>query len=319
MSSNNPIFIETPRIGRNNLADFLDVLPGCWKCSSLLWMQSNGFPVLPGLILSGWAPETERAVSRFCQERNFSELLLRIEKPGQRWTRRRGGYTIPISAAGSLVEDLAKEGMLALLLEPASPYSDLYSLTSVCDLVTGNVDVEVVGAGFDASDILRSDTMPHERFEISVEIKVSKLPMPQQPSIKRLDSIGPEAYQASAQRRLAKIGARLRNPPFPEEVLQAASGSPSELTQEGVRYLQKTGQFRLLDHLTVYEPIPSTLLDAFLNQLLRLVRSAAAAQVPWKMISVAGSFLDSNRLVMWDFFPPGNQDTSILATLTAAP
>jgi hypothetical protein len=319
MPVNESIFIETHRVGRDNLANFLDLLPGCWKCSSLLWMQSNGFPVLPGLILNGWARETETAVSKFCQERNFSELLLRIEKPGQRWTRRRGGYTIPISAARSVVEDLAKEGMLALLLEPASPYSDLYSLGSVCDLVTGKVDIEIVGPGFDASDILRSDTTPHERFEISAEIGVGRFQKSQRPLVKRLHSIGPEAYAASAQRRLAKIGAYLRNPSFPEEILQAASGSPSELAQEGARYLQKTGQTRLLDHLAVYEPIPSTLFDTFLNQLLRLVASAAGAQVPWQTISVAGSFLESNRLVMWDFFPPGDQDTSILAALTAVP
>jgi hypothetical protein len=319
MTFNGSIIIETPRVDHNNLANFLDVLPGCWKCGSLLWMQSNGFPVLPGLILNGWTRETEAAVLRFCRDRNFSELLLRIEKPGQRWTHRRGGYTIPISAAPSLVEDLAKEGMLTLLLEPASPYSDLYSLGSVCDLVTGKVDVEIAGPGFDASDILRGDTLPHERFEISVQIGISRFPKPQQPPVRRVHLVSPEAYQASAQRRLAKIGARLRNPSFPEEILQAASGSPSELAQEGVRYLQKTGQTRLLDHLTVYEPIPSTLFDALLNQLLRLVRAAAAAQVPWKTISVAGSFLESSRLVMWDFFPPANQDISVLATLTAVP
>src|SRR3984893_7585562 len=207
MPINNSILIETPRVDRDNLANFLDELPGCWKCSSVLWMQSSGFPILPGLILNGWVHETEAAVSRFCRERNFSELLLRSEKPGQRWTRRRGGYTIPISAARGLVEDLAKEGMLALLLEPASPYSDIYSSTSVCDLVTGKVDVEIVGPGFDASDILRSDTIPHECFEISVEIEVSRSPRPQRPSVRQLHSIGPEAYQASAQLRLAKIGA----------------------------------------------------------------------------------------------------------------
>jgi len=84
-------------------------------------MQANGFPVLQGLILNGWGRETEQELSRFCRERNCSELLVRIEKPGQRWTRRRGGYTIPVSEARSLVDVLAHEGMLTLLLEPASP------------------------------------------------------------------------------------------------------------------------------------------------------------------------------------------------------
>jgi hypothetical protein len=161
--------------------------------------------------------------------------------------------------------------------------------------------------------------VPHERFEIPVQIGVSGLPQLRQASVRRVHLIDAEAYQASAQQRLAKIGARIRNPSFPEEELQSASVSSSELAKEGAQYLQKTGQTRLLDHLKVYEPIPSTLLDGFLNQLLRLVRSATAAQVPWKTLSVAGSFLESIRLVMWDFYPAGNQDTSILAALTAAP
>jgi hypothetical protein len=317
---NSSLLIETSVVNRANLADFLNLVPGCWKCASLLWMQSSDFPVLPGLILSGWTEEAEVAVSGFCRDGNFSELLVRIEKPGQRWTRRRGGYTIPVSAARNFVDDLAKDGMLAVLLEPASPYSDLHSLTSVCDLVTGKVVIEVVGPGFDASDILRSDTLPHERFEALAEINTRSLREPQETEIRRVHLVDRGAYQISAQQRLAKIGARLRNPAFPEEVLEAAApGSFRELAQEATRYLQKTGKERLLGHLTEYEPIPNTRLNEFLHQLLRLVRASAAARVPWKLVSVAGSFLESSRLVMWDFFPPGDQDTSILAALTAAP
>src|ERR1700722_6523667 len=132
-----PMIIETQRVNHDNLPGLLATLRGCWKRSSLLWMQLNGFPVLAGLILNEWLHETETAVSRFCRERNFSELLVRVEKPGQRWTRRRGGYTIPVSRVQGLVDELTNEGMLTLLLEPASPCSDLYGLTSVSDLVTG--------------------------------------------------------------------------------------------------------------------------------------------------------------------------------------
>jgi len=317
MRLKNSIFIETPQADRANLSYFLDILQGSWKCSSLLWMQSNSFPVLPGLILNSWTRETGAAVSRFCRERDFSELLLRTENPGQRWTRRRGGYTIPIATARSVVEELAKEGLLTLLMEPASPYSDLYSLTSVCNIITGKVDIEIVGPGFDASDVLRSDTIPHERFEISTEIDSGHPQQSQRRCVERLFAIGYEAYQESVQRRLAKIGARLRNPSYPEEILHSASESLSELARDGKQYLHSTRQALLLNHLTAYEPIPSALLDAFLNQLLRLISSASAAKVPWQTISVAGSFLESSRLVMWDFFPPGNQNTTILGGMTA--
>jgi hypothetical protein len=171
MVLNSQVLIEIQRVTRENLRSFLTILQGCWKSSSLLWLHSNGFPVLSGFIVSGWEQETQEAVSHFSHQLGLTEFLVRIEKPGQRWTRRRGGYTIPVSDARSLVDDLAQEGYLTILLEPASPYTDIYGVTSVCDLVTGKVDVEVVGPGFDASDILRSDTTPHERFEVSFDLE----------------------------------------------------------------------------------------------------------------------------------------------------
>src|SRR5712692_7117582 len=250
MASNKSIFIETPRVNRDNLADFLDVLPGCWKCSSMLWMQSNGFPVLPGLILNTWTHETEAAVSRFCRERNFSELLLRIEKPSERWTRRRGGYTIPLGKVRRQVEELAGDGMIAILLEPASPYLDMFSLTSLCDLETGKVDVEVVGPGFDASDILRADVLPHERFELFLGGRELKTTAHSSLQFKRTHVVGREDYQTSFQRRLVKIGARLRNPSFPDEVMGSGATDPDQavLVEEAIRFLQTSGQTTVLDH-----------------------------------------------------------------------
>ncbi len=316
MTFNKSILIETPGANRGNLADFLDVLQSCWKCGSLLWMQSNSFPVLPGLILNGWVSETEAAVSRFCQERNFSELLLRIEKPGERWTRRRGGYTIPLDKVRSQVEELASEGMITILLEPASPYLDMFSLTSACDLETGKVDVEVVGPGFDASDILRADVVPHERFELFLGNRELKTTTPSSLQCRRLHLVGREEYKASFQRRLVKIGARLRNPSFPDEVMGAASTGPDQalLVQEAIRFLQTSGQTTMLDH-EEYEPIPSRLLNMFLGEFLRLFERIRSSNILWRTISLASSFLPQDRLVIWDFFPVGEHDTSVLCRL----
>jgi hypothetical protein len=279
-------------------------------------MHSNGFPVLPGIILNGWASETETAVSRFCRERNFSELLIRIEKPGDRWTRRRGGYTIPLDKVRSQIEELASEGMITILLEPASPYLDAFSLTAVCDLNTGKVDVEVVGPGFDASDILRADILPHERFELSLgnrELKTSAL---SQLRIKRTHLVGQEDYKTSVQQRLVKIGARLRNPSFPDEVMDAAATEPDKtaLAREAILFLQTSGQTTMLDHQE-YEPIPLRLLDMFLKEFQWLFERIRASKIQWKLLSVASSFLPQDRLVIWDFFPPGEHDSSALCRL----
>jgi hypothetical protein len=315
MPLDEPICIETPRIDQSNLANFLHIFRGCWKCCSLLWMQSNGFPVLPGLILNGWASETEVAVSRFCRRRGFSEVLIRIEKPGHRWTRRRGGYTIPLGDARSHVEELAHEGIITILLEPASPYVDMFSLTAACDLVAGKADVEVVGAGFDASDILRSDILPHERFEISLgnrELKTGSAST----EFKRTHVVGREEYKASAQRRLMKIGARLRNPSFPDEVMDAAATDTDQavLVQEARNFLEASKQTTILDRVE-YEPIPSRLLNIFLAEFGRLFERIRASKTHWRTLSMASSFLPADRLVIWDFFSPGENDTTALSQL----
>src|SRR5439155_6800259 len=293
------IFIETPRIGRGNLVDSLEVLLGCWECSSMLWMQANGFPVLPGLILNGWEREIEAKLSRFCQENDFSELLVRIEKPGQRWTRRRGGYTIPVDKVRSQVEELASEGMITILLEPASPYLDAFSLTSVCDLETGKLDVEVVGPGFDASDILRTDISSHERFEVFLGNGELKTEDPSQLQIKRLFVASREEYNTSVQRRLLKIGARLRNPSFPDGVMAAATAASDQaiLAQEAIQFLQRSGQTTMLDH-EEYEPIPSRLLNIFLGEFLRLFQKVKASKIRWRTLSLASSFLPHDHLVI---------------------
>ncbi len=100
---------------------------------------------------------------------------------------------------------------------------DLYSLTTACDLESGKLDVEVVGPGFDASDVLRSDLVPHERFEVALggwdnEAGTDPAFLP-----RRLSIIGREDYRASVEQRLEKIGARLRNPSFPDDLIGANS------------------------------------------------------------------------------------------------
>jgi hypothetical protein len=318
MSLGNPILIKTEGVNWDNLTSLLDLLRGCWKSSSLIWMHVNDFPILSGLVLKGWSRESEAAVSRFCEERDLSEVLVRIERPGERWTRRRGGYTIPVSEARGVVDDLAEGGMLALLLEPASPYADVYSLTCVCDLVTGSIEVEVVGPGFDASDILRSDVTPHERFVVSGEARAGRLAKQQE--IQRSYLVEPGAYRTSVQKRLAKIGARLRNPSFPEAELstEGADAKSKILAQEALAYLKASRQTLLIEHLDGYEPIPLELLEVFTEQARRLLHAAKDARVKWKELSLGGSFLVPRRLVMWDFFSPTSYETQLLSTMKAA-
>lgn len=300
--------VEIEDVTSAKLGGMLGKFQGCWKASSILWMQANAVPVLSGVIIGEWNDEAEKAVSYLHKQRDFSEFLVRLEKPGQRWTDRRGGFVVPASHAATIVGELWAHGLLTFLLEPVSPYSDSHSLACVCDLNSQKIDVEVVGPGFDTSDILRGDSIPHERFEIGAG-----------GSAHRSYVVNTAGYRQSTVLRLAKIGARLRNPAFPGSAAQpdGVRIDPEQLTLEATEYLKKSGQTLLLDHLTAYEPIPKSCLESFLVQINRIIDAAVRAKVPWRTISAAGSFVSPSHLVMWDFFSPESYETTLLANMRA--
>ena len=84
------------------------------------------------------------------------------------------------------------------LLEPKSPFDDLYSLSM--RFGDNEAEVEVVGPGFDASDLKRGDESPHELIRLArksanggyVEVGRSEL--------------SPAQYRAAWKRRLGKVG-----------------------------------------------------------------------------------------------------------------
>ena len=153
-----PIVIAS--VDRSNLLSALDSVRGCLKTTSMLWMHALEIPVLSGVVISDWSATSAEVVHRFCEKHRVSELLLRIDKRNDRWTRRRGGYLVRLSEVPATVKELKREGRIAVLLEPASPYADAYSVAGITDPVQRNMTVEVVGPGFDASDILRGDIRP---------------------------------------------------------------------------------------------------------------------------------------------------------------
>lgn len=115
-------------VNRANLLPALESVRGCLKTTSMLWMRVLGLPVLSGVVVSEWSKTSAAAVQKFCRGNGYSNLLLRIDRRNDRWTRRRGGYIVPLPEIPPLVKELREELMLALLLEPVSPYCDQYQL-----------------------------------------------------------------------------------------------------------------------------------------------------------------------------------------------
>jgi hypothetical protein len=308
LASKLPLLIDN--VTRGNLLQALEPVRGCLKTSSMLWMKALDLPVLPGVVVDGWSKESASSVKKFCRRSRLSEVLLRIDKRNDRWIRRRGGYILPIPEIQRTVEELKRAGMLALLLDPVSPYCDHYSITGVTIPEERKMIVEVVGPGFDASDILRSDIQPHERWEVGITVASGVRPRLRHAAA-RMSLMTPEQYSKTVHLRLAKIGARSKNPAFPDDVLKSGLGI-DELSRSGANFLRDTQQTLLLKHAEEYDPIPEKHISIFARYVEALLSGLSAYGIHLGPSSFAASLIPKRGLTFWDFFPAKKHEAASL-------
>jgi hypothetical protein len=294
--------LEIAAVSTANLLSALELVRGCLKTTSMLWMHALGLPVLSGVVVSDWSRASAKAVHRFSRDGRFSKLLLRIDKRHERWTRRRGGYLLTLAELPATIEELRLEGMVAALLEPASPYADQYSLAGVTVPDEEKLLVEIVGPGFDASDILRGDIPPHERWEASLRLSTRR----------RINLVSEGEYANSVQRRLAKIGARLKNPAFPDSVLQDSFRDSGHLVSDAISFLKSSHQTTLLKHVQAYVPIPEQHVASFARHVGKLLSGLSAYGIHLGPSSFAASVIPKRGLIFWDFFPAKKQEIASL-------
>jgi hypothetical protein len=267
----------------------------------MVWIRALRQPMLDGVIIKRWSVDAERALKRFWDRHGSSEALLRIDTQNKRWSERRGGYVVPRSKVRAVMKELDADRKIAAFLEPVSPYRDRYSLAGITDDTQEKITVEVVGPGFDASDLLRSDSLPHERFEAFVP-KLSRGPrnlvLEQRTYLTRS-----EDYKRTVEQRLVKIGARLRSPAYPKLIIDSTGPERSRLAQEARDYLKRTKQATLLNHLTAYQPIPRRLVERFVTGVGKIVEGLSRYNIRLGPTSYAGTFTARGRFVFWDFFP----------------
>jgi hypothetical protein len=173
------------------------------------------------------------------------------------------------------------------MLEPVSPFTDYYSL-NVAYWPSEPIQVEIVGPGFDASDLKRGDESPHESFELDRE---------HDRYLQHL-VISNGRYTASWLRRLEKCGRMLSG--------RRAASLPQEEVRELAREaLRANGEALLLEHEAGYPPIPRRLIEAVVHQTKTLPHSLEALDLPGEPLIVSMSFVTvEQRAVYWDMVWP---------------
>lgn len=293
--------LELRNVSEKNLRESVWSMSGYLKFASMIWIRALHQPIPDGVIVKAWSRDAHHALKDFCDRHSCDEVLLRVDARNKRWSERRGGYIIPRSKAREVTRELTNESKIAAFLEPLSPYCDRYSLAAITDVAQQTMTIEVVGPGFDASDLLRSDSLPHERFDIVVP-RLSqqrlKLSVGRQTYV-----IRPPDYRHTVEERFVKIGARLRNPAYPKAIIKSTGVQRTCLAEEAINYLERTKQAALLRHAHEYKPISKQFVARFASGIGSIIDGLNSYHVQLGSTSFAGTFTSRGRFVFWDFFP----------------
>jgi hypothetical protein len=252
------------------------------KLLSWLVLHVAGVPALPGIIVTDWDEAIADTVDRFANQWPAQSLLLRSDAASETARSPRGGFVSHRRDLERQVVALLQQGRLAFLLEPLSPFDDLYSISLQPDPAWRQWEVEVVGPGFDASDLKRGDVTPHERLRLRTrhgEVHVTSQTIS-----------SPEAQVTAREIRMEKVAALL--------------GCSTESVAE---VLSDRGETLLVDNVA-YRPIPQGLLQAALGHAARLKPELQKSDLADEGLLLSMSFVGQMaRAVFWDVVWPSGK------------
>jgi hypothetical protein len=262
------------------------------KLTSWLLMHAASVPALKGLVIDVWAPSAVQAIHAFASQLDADALLVRSDRRGETGRSPRGGYVVALRDLAGEVRWFLDQGRVVFLLEPRSPFDDLYSLTMALRTDSDRWLVEVAGPGFDASDLKRGDITPHETLEAT--------PTGASFALSRERCASQAEYERSLMTRFGKVARLLGRP---SEQWQSAAPEAGAVAAE----LTRRRETLLLEART-YQQIPEALVHAALTHAARLQRTMSSYGLPNTGIAVSMSYLGRQAdPVFWDVVWPSRK------------
>lgn len=237
-------------------------LDGYWKTLSMLYIKKLKLPTLNGIIITSWSKSVDLRLSNFCRDNGYNYLLLRHDKKPEKPPYPRGGYLVKISDLKKEAMKFLNLGRITIFLEPSDTFDNLYSALALFD--NKEIILEVIGPGFDASDLQRGDVTPHEviRFNTCEKHIVSRIILANDDKI----------YRDSVKKRYLKIAKRLRDLGMIDSL---EDSTELDLAKKASRYLYENKHYYLLMNERRYRQIP----DYYLNEILHYICSASDAMM----------------------------------------
>lgn len=285
----------------DSLLELLPKFEGFWKIYSNVLLRAFGFPVPKSVVLRNLTPESEKAIRHFCARGGHKHLLVRHDRNPELDNPPRGGYLIAVDNLLRELTPFFAQGRILMLQEPLSPHSDLYSCNASLRKNSPHTSLEIVGPGFDASDLNRGDITPHETLTLSCDSGADL----NLATAKRLSIVDHFEYQQSLRKRLVKIGRRVTGAFRVGARVAAGEKSEEQLIKSAKSFLRRQRETLLLENAERYTPLGETELSLFAN-ILRELRSYVETEAfLWRdEIIVSMSLTPSNRLILWQIVWP---------------
>lgn len=292
MEEPNGVYEIRPRKLPNALIDFK-------KAASIFQVLELGLSTQKGIIVTSWTQEIEAFLNWYIQKHNWDKILIRTDKRHESGKYMRGGYLVnQEEIIGEIVRILELE-RIVLVLEPANRYNNLYGINIRILQAPDPVTLEIVGPGFDVSDLNRGDISPHETIKLGV--------FNEQVTNKILERaiVDDSTYKHSISLRLEKLGKDL--------VVRNMININGELNTEA--YVQIASQYlnnnnhNLLLLNPSYQKLPMNLMrkiTCFIKDLSWELPFSISTREFVISTSILGS-VDKPRFIFWDIVDPSQK------------
>ena len=287
-----------------NLLHLLSTFEGFWKIYSNILLKACGFQIPESIIIPQFTSEAQKGLRSFCDRHKYKRFLVRHDRNPESATPPRGGYLVPFQEAERELAPFFAQGRILMLQEPLSPYSDSYSCNATVYADSLDANLEIVGPGFDASDLNRGDVSPHEVWKIkcdsSVDLNLA--------SSKRIQLVEPDVYRHSVRKRLIKVGKRVTGAFSIDSKRKRKEKTEDQLIQLAKEYLRREPQALLMEHLDGYSPLSVEQIKMFAETLRDLHSYREFKPFLWQSeVILSMSLLPTGRIICWQIVWPEKQ------------
>lgn len=232
------------------------------KLMSSIVLASLGLPVLDTIVVRDFSSSSLMELKRILASRAWQQVTVRNDGQGSRFLE--GGITVTFDEFLTIAESSGFRGLF-FLLEPTSALRNGYNV-SILDRGE-ECDIEVVGPGFDTSDLQRGHQRPHQTLSYDLRRK----------RFQTTSVISQVEYELSRHERISKI------------------------QRKYVAELRRNNVIASTWPPASYEELPVRILNEFIRPWLE-VRHPLATIFSVPFVLSGSQLLMGERVAFWDVF-----------------